>query len=349
VDFLTLHRDVDRHDYFRENLAGPIFFDRAVDCWIVANPRHCEALLQSPLLAMTPYEDAYEALTHRAGRDFPNLALAFRHIPLCQNGETHRAARRRLADIISKRQAILREAIPDLVSRYFGLLEPGREVDLIAEIIDPLVTDLIGELTQTQITDTAAIVMASVVFDRMLGLKKRLRIEEDLGTIREMIRKSLGPDASEEEEGDRLALFVLGHDTLIGTLGESLYQIFRANRDRPLNEIFFPTMPIETGVPYVERVAEEAIEIGGAVIAAGDKVRLMLQSFAYSGEAADRARLFGIGMHTCLGRQMSLDIWARTTAALSVLPYSLEIMDYEMRASDYTFTRPERLLLRVLP
>ena len=73
----------------------------------------------------------------------------------------------------------------------------------------------------------------------------------------------------------------------------------------------------------------------------------MLQSFQYSDEPSDKARLFGIGVHSCLGKQMSLDVWEKTTAALARIEGVAQIVDYAMRTSDFVFICPSRLIVRV--
>jgi hypothetical protein len=51
---------------------------------------------------------------------------------------------------------------------------------------------------------------ASALFDRMLGLTRRRQVDDTIAVLRAAIRKRLGPDASEEEEGWRLSMFVWG-------------------------------------------------------------------------------------------------------------------------------------------
>jgi cytochrome P450 len=313
---------------------------------VAADAQLCAEILRSPNMAVSDYEGGYRALAQSTGREFPNYLFAFRHIPLCQNDEAHRMARRRLADIISRRRAALTAAIPKLVADHFRRLEPSRDVDLMSDVLEPLVTDLIELLIEVPISQKEALARASLVFDRLLGLRKRQGIEADLGALRSAIQDALGPNALEDDVGDRLALCILGHDTLLGTLGESLYQLLRRNPGARLNEIDFPSLPPETGVPVVERVVVEPVEIGGVGLPAGSRIRLFLQSLAYSDDPADRAKMFGIGLHACLGRQLSLDVWGRAIAHLRTLPFLFEIIRYEARDTDFSFTCPASLVVR---
>jgi hypothetical protein len=343
----TLHRDAARHAHFSKNRASPPYFDRAIQSWVVSDPRDAKSLLTTPHLRVVAFGDAYGELERRTAHSFPNLLFAFRHVPLCLNGSDHRDARRRIADFLSRRRAGFAAAVPGMVDRHFAVLDRQSDVDLMDDVLNPLVAEFIGALTETKITDGGSIRRASLIFDRMLGLKKRLQLEEEIGSIRAMIRQSPGADLSEEDEGLRLALFVLGHDALLGTLGENLYQILKANSKRRLDEIAFPAIPVETGVPYVERVVAEPFEHAGIAFSRGERIRVLMQGLVYSAEAEDRARMFGVGLHACLGRQMSLDIWARITAKLSKTRRTVEILSYAMRTGDYVFTCPSLLLIRV--
>lgn len=346
MDLLTLHRDVQRHDRFTGSVPG-IHFDRTLECWVVMAPRDVRVMLQRAELAVPDYGAAYRELQERTEFSFENLLFAFRHVPLCTNGEEHEAARRRLAAFIGARQKAVARAVPDIVERRLAVLMPGRTVDIMAEVVDPLVSDLISTMTGTEITDHDAIRRASVIFDRMMGLRKRAAVDAELGRVRAMVRRGLPDAATEFDEGVRVALFVLGHDTLIGTLGESLHQILRVNAGRRLSEIRYPDYPPETGVAFGERVVVAPFSEGGVAFRAGDRIRIHFQGLCYSADPGDHARKFGAGVHACLGRRLSLDLWRRITDRLSRLDVRVEIRGVAMRDDDYIFTCPRELVVRV--
>jgi cytochrome P450 len=78
-----------------------------------------------------------------------------------------------------------------------------------------------------------------------------------------------------------------------------------------LNEIDYPAAPPATGVLFVERIVPEPFEYQGATFRQGERIRILLQSFQYSGNQADRMRMFGAAIHACLGRQLSLEVWKK--------------------------------------
>lgn len=346
LNIVTLHRDEERHAYFAAVLPRPIVFEESIGCWLVTNPGDAQALLRSGHLHVANYGSIYESVAERSGYAFANLRFAFRHIPLCSDGAAHSAARRGLAEFLIARRADVAPVIPQMVIRRLASLERPGEVDLMADILAPLVTELIGAVTETEITDEMAVRRATIVFDRLIGLRKRIELDDEIGRIRAMIRRS-HPDASEEVEGLRLALFVLGHDTLTGTLGETIFQVLRANSGLALREIEFPSVPSETAVPFVERTVVRPFEYADIAFEQGQRMRICLQPLVYSDDPVDRARLFGIGVHACLGRQLALDVWKHMIARLSQIDARLDVVSHTMRTEDFVFTVPQNVIVKV--
>jgi cytochrome P450 len=345
LNIVTLHRDAERHAYFATAPARPIVFEKSIDCWFVTNPRDAQALLRSGDLHVAHYAPIYESVADRSGYAFANLRFAFKHIPLCHDGPEHSASRRRLAEFLIARRAKVAPSMPQMVARRLAPLERSGEVDLMSDILMPLVSDLIGAVTETEITDELAVRRATIVFDRFIGLRKRIELDDEIGRIRAMIRRS-HPDASEEDEGLRLALFVLGHDTLTGTLGETIFQVLTANSGLDLREIEFPSVPSETAVPFVERTVARSFEYAGIAFEQGQRLRIYLQPLVYSDNPVDRARLFGIGVHACLGRQLALDVWRHLTARIAQIGSRLEIVSHTIRTEDFVFTVPQNVIVR---
>lgn len=344
MDIITLHRDANRDAVLSRLAERPLFFDATLKAWVVSRARDCEALLMSPNLLVSPYGPAYEDMARRnPDYAFPNLIFAFKYIPMCLNDEEHKASRRRFAEYIASRKQTMTAIVPQLIERWFGGLQPGQTVELMTEAIEPLVKDVLGALNGTDAEGRALIRSASAVFDRMMGWKRRRELDDELAKMRRLIRKALGPEGSEEDEGMRLSLFILGNDALAGSFGESLHRIFVANRGRKLSEINYPTTPTATSVAFVERFVGDAFEYGGVALGKGERLRFMLQSFEYSADPSDRLRMFGAGIHVCLGRQLSLDVWSKLVEKLSRIDARVDVLDYELRDEDYVFTHPSRL------
>jgi cytochrome P450 len=346
MELATLHRDADRHRYFAEHAAQAIFFDKSVSCWFVTDPKDTRVLLQSPNLTVPSYTPIYDKPEIRSRHPFTHLRFAFAHIPNSSDGDHHRLHRRSLAAFLVQRRAAVAPLLPEFVGRRLAPLQRPGEVELMADVLVPLVSDVIGAVTEVEIEDDGTAQSVSMIFDRLIGLRTRIHLDNDLGRIREMIHRSR-PGLSEEEEGLRLSLFIFGHDTLTGTLGESLYQLIRLNEGRRLNEIEYPPMPPETSVPFLERLVKQAFEYSGISFAEDQRIRLSLQAMAYSPNAEDRDRIFGIGMHTCLGRQLALDTWKQVVNRLSQLPLRTRVSLHKIRTTDYFFTVPQAVVIKL--
>jgi cytochrome P450 len=345
VNVLTLHRDEVRHSYYAQNLRTLPFFDAALQCWVVTDPKHSEAILALPDLGPADYVGAYERLEERGPQGFPNLRFALKNIPFSLIGSDHLKSRQIIGKLISARRAHVASVLPELVEAAVAVLDRPGEVELMREMLTPLVTRFVGEVAGLDTSDPAPFRDSSVVFDRMMGLKKRIRMEESVGDLRANIRSSVGEDITDEEEGARLALCILGHDATLGMIGESLHWILNEHSGRRFSDIPYPSFPPATGVPYIERTITAPFQFCGLAFRPGERIRFLFQALTYSTNSSDHAHIFGYGLHTCLGKQLSLDLWKEFTAALSRRPQAFELREYAVRTDDYVFACPEKILI----
>jgi hypothetical protein len=344
--YLTFHRSPERHARYLRGADGPIF-DPVTKAWIISNPGCCERLLTSPDTRPATYSDDYAALEKRLGIDFSNVLLAFLHIPMCLHEEAHRKARRRVAEHLAARKSDLSDSMSKSLAAHLEPLRREGEPEIMSEVLLPLVLSVTEPLTDVPPAIAAQCRTVSTIFDKSIGPRKRQRIDAELGLMRAAIIGKLGPDASEDAVGLRLALAVLGRDTLMGTIGASLYSILSANPGRRLNEISYPEMPPETGVPYIERIAINTFSDQQTRFNAGDRLRIYFQAFAYSESPLDQSKIFGVGSHLCMGKALSLDLWREMTSALGKIPLYADIVSHEWRTDDYVFLCPSHLSVRL--
>ena len=194
-------------------------------------------------------------------------------------------------------------------------LVPGERIEVMAEIVAPLIRTVLGGIAGVQLGEDVPLDSISIVFDRLIGTRKRQKIEQALRRVADGLRAAPGWDKSDEEEAGVLALFVLGNDALRERSAKASTSCSGTEPGRRFSDIDYPEIPTETGVPYVERIAEEAFEQGGQRFEPGARIRVYLQAFAYA-EEADAADIFGVGAHSCLGKPLSIDVWRRLTARL---------------------------------
>ena len=344
MSHLTLHRDPDRYARLATDAERPILYDPVLGSWIVTNPETVTELMRQPQLRVA---HVFEDLSEELRTAFPNLAFAFRCIPLCMNGEAHRHMRRRMAEVMGANRAAVEGVIRRAVEIYVGRLESCAEIDLVSDVLRPLGSEVVAAVSGSALPAKPEFDRLSIVLDQWISLKHRRAVEETIQDAREIIRSQLGPDDPPDEEGARLALHILGRDALVGTLGESLHRILQSAPQTKLSEIDYPAMPPETGVPFAERRVGESFEYRGYAFQAGERVRFRLQGLVYSEDPADRDRIFGIGVHTCLGRQIGIEVWSHLTARLMAIERVAEIAAYRVRTGEYTFTFPELLRIRM--
>jgi cytochrome P450 len=345
IRFIDFHRSPHRRDYFGRERPG-IFFDPTLNRWIVDSAPLAADVLGDQRFLTSDYEGVCRHMA-AAGQPVESLALAYANIPLCHDGERHRALRRSMSEHLAARR---KEIVPDIAAiiapHLAPLAQPGK-VEVMTGILAPVVDAFLGRIVDVVVEDKQALAALSPAFDHAMGARKLVQTDGEIGKVREAIRRSL-PDDRQDAEGRHLALLMLGRDPLLGSLGESLRHIFETGSGRSTAEMDFASAPPETGVPYIERIAGEDCRIAGVEIPRGERLRIMLQAFSYSQEERDRLRIFGVGTHACLGRPLALDLWKAMTDMLRAMAIRIRYEGSTPRTTDYVFTCPRYLNIEVL-
>jgi hypothetical protein len=131
-------------------------------------------------------------------------------------------------------------------------------------------------------------------------------------------------------------LTIIGHDSLVASLGCSLLDVLEKGTGKQLCELAWPQSLPSTGVPYVERLAMRDSWIDRTKVRAGERVRLYI---------SEPRQFFGKGRHSCLGEDVSTWIWRTLTAELSRLPHKFYIQAVCRRERDYVFVYYSRLVV----
>jgi hypothetical protein len=347
LPFADLHRSPVRHAYFASERPG-IVFDQTLRCWIVDEPALALQALTSEHIG--PLD--YVGRTHRllaAGSPLENELFAFRHIPIPWSGEAHGLLRRGVAQHLASRRGLVEAALPGIVARHMERFARPGPLEVMSELLVPLVDEATGLIVGIDVASRVETRFASAIFDRMLGPRRHAAIDDEIAAIRTVIREALGAGWTEAAEGIRLALWILGHDPQLGTIGERLRRLLEWHSGSRLSDIPWPDIPHETGVPYVGRTATADVEIGPVGVAAGDHLRVLFQGFGYSRAPGDAGRIFGAGAHACLGRPMALELWRLVTERLRTDDRVVTFAASEPRLSDFIFTCPETLSIVLSP
>lgn len=304
-------------------------------------------ILRSPALDVVPYAARHGALAARLGIDLGATVFAAGHIPLCLERARHAPARRAVAELVAAATPAVRAALPALVSGHFAPLLAPRPVpvEAMTASVQPAVAALLSRLAGFELglgPDT----LTSRLFSPGLGVARRQRMEAELRALIDRIRRA-HPGAPSGEVGARLSVAILGHDALTGTIGASLAALLPEGETVDPAALPWEAAPPRTGVPYVDRVALEPATLGDRQVAPGETVRARLDALE-GAPAPDRLGFFGAGAHLCLGRALSLDLWAEIGRQLRAAPVRLRRTGYALRRDD-VFCIPERLEIEVLP
>lgn len=338
-------------------VCDPIY-DEAARAYIITRYRDVEACLTSPLaLALTFESDLAFELSRRMSGRFNNLEALFTSLILFLEGPRHRASR-------ARGQAILHAAVAN--NRYATLLAISErivaglpveaEFDAVSGFCNPVVDPVLGAmfgLDQPGV-DFIATSMRDLLSQwrpmmRLAEYDKREHVVADM-----LQRVAAGIEAvghqfkaapaasnarySAADAGVAILLLTLANATLKAFLGNVLHLLATTprlqdalrRRRGDLMPFIAECLRLHGPIRFRERVvAGGDLALGGRVIPAGARLRLMLDSAGRDPEAYPHAETFdmarqgpapllafGAGAHLCLGRVLAQ---MQTRAALSAL------------------------------
>ncbi len=346
MNFLNLHTRSDRAAFFAEGKGRPVVFDKACQRWIVADGAQVIELLKDSRLISPNIAAGLDRLQRRFGVQLPNLIFAAGCIPLINEGAAHGEMRRSMSHCLGDHRKRMEAAAGELVERHFSILDGRSEVELIGETLAPFVAEVFSILTQTDEAPAFVPQDATRIFDHWASLNALLAAEVAIGTIRRGLEPLFRRGIPREQEGVYLALTILGRDSLLATLGDSLATLIADSAGRCLSEIEYPAHPPETGVAIAERQATESFAYDGVTFRKGDWLRLYFQGVTYGHGAAKGALMFGAGPHACLGRHLALDLWGAIAGKLASIHRRAEIVEFAY-CDNHVFAMPRTVRLEL--
>ncbi len=334
----TLHQHSDRSRMYLENM--PFRFDETLACICVFDPAIISAVFRSDCFEVVPYADQYRYITEHTSLDFSPTATAFDHVPLANEGGRHKQLRAEMAAIVADPTRQKAREIDEFTADHVaGLFVPGNTVELMNDLADPLFVRLFSVWLGVDHAPFSENFNVSQAFDRKISLKRRVRINQNIGEMTCAFAAQAENLATSPEMAT--AMNMLGNDTLKGSVALSLWEILARNPGKRFDEIDYPANFPSTGVPYIERVARKDVEIDGMAVARGERARLFLDATASHVSGTESDLLFGRGRHLCLGKPMALAMWRRLTATLSTLTSRYTLGDMKLRTGDYAFNYPD--------
>lgn len=335
---LTLHHQPDRRQTYRE--MQPFRYSQELECLCVFDADIIAAIFRSDKFNVVFFADQYRYITEHTSLDFGAAATAFDHIPLANEGDRHKQLRMEMASLLGVQSREKIKLMEDFVAMHTAhLFSAGKEIDLAEEFAQPIFLQLFSlwlGVDHSQVVEDANV---SQVFDMKMSLNRRKKMNQNVETLTCAFARMRDQIPTSPEIAT--AMNILGNDALKGSLSLSLWEVLARNPGARLDEIDYPPNVPSTGVPYIERVAIEDIEVNGMAVTKGQRVRLFLDATTYHVSGEDADLLFGKGRHLCLGKPMMLAIWRSLIKTLGALPLYFTTGDMKLRTGDYAFSYPE--------
>ena len=309
----------------------------------VTDAQIAKAIILSPDFKTYSMAERYRELSQRTGFDFSAAIRLLECLPVFIDGENHQRIRKVMAKQISRTKdcqlAAVRQTLTDLVDRGF---RPIAELDLVANFAQPLWRSISASIVPRDTELLNLVDDIPALFSPALSIRERAKINE-------RIARFLQDNAEADDADDRLIMLCLaslGARPFVGTLGLSLYELFRTNPAARMCDIVWPPLFPSSSLTYVDRICVNASEYEGIHIKDGERVRCFTQSSSYS-SADNRQALFGFGAHTCLGKQISERTWSLITETFSKSELRAECLGIEMNPHDDPFQMPASIKVKL--
>ena len=336
---MTLHQQPDRRERY-ESLR-PFSFDEHLNVLCVYDADMISAIFRSEDFRINAFADHYRTIAGRTGIDFQASIDTLDHVPFSKEGEEHRRLRTEMARIVSadSREHIagMEAYIVDLVRKLFV---GGSDVELVHQLARPIFYELFSRWLKVDHRTFMREAPYSQVFDGAMSLNRRKKVNQHLGELKCAFAERADQLPTTPEIA--VAMNVLGNDALIGSLVLSFWHMLEQHPGARLSDIEFPANLIATGVPFIERIANRDVEIGGMKVAKDEKVRLVIDATSRQISGSEADLFFGKGRHLCIGKPMMLIVWRSLTKTLNALPLRFATEEMKLRSGDYAFNYPER-------
>ncbi|MEK0098210.1 cytochrome P450 [Streptomyces sp. NPDC056121] len=347
--------------YKRFQERSAVFWDDALDVWVVTGRNAVSTVLRSPAMS----SDWHRLnIDESASQEFPELERMLHGWFMLMDPPAHTLLRRTMQSWFSRSRAeSLTEDFQSVVSAHLDKVRTLPTVDLAKDFAAPVASGILARVLDVpvEVTVEAAEHVAAIASFLAQPHKREFaaKAADSVDQLNALYRR-LAPSLS-----DNSALFPLvndnalppdtylhtahllsfaGQETTAGLIGTGLLHLLRrpnlykevAAGHPDLAAVIEELVRFDTPVPQVPRVALSDVTVDGHTIRAGDRVLVLLAAAnrdwqnSEDADVLDFAReqkniAFGVGIHYCLGAPI-----ARKGALIAI--------------RDWTTTFPEMLL-----
>jgi len=308
---------------------------------ILKDPIAVSSVMRSDNFGQYSMSERYRELKQRTGLDFDATIRLMDFLPAFLDGERHKEIRRPMARQLAVTKKLQEETAATQIAFLFEkLFIPPSEIELVSQFALPLWREISASIVNHNRDALDLINELPWLFVATLSIRERIKINERL-------EKFIDDNPMNVDDSlCTIALRVLGTKPFVGSLVLSLYQIIAQNAGKKSSEIHWPRTFPASSLTFVDRICKHATQIGNDDFGAGARVRCFTQHETHSSEE-NGALLFGLGVHTCLGKGISEFVWKVLTQHLGQLGSCLVPLDKEMDAYTEPFLMPRVVRIAV--
>jgi cytochrome P450 len=301
---------------------------------ILKDPIAVGSVMRSDNFGQHSMSERYRDLKRRTGLNFDATIQLMDFLPAFLDGDRHMKIRKAMARHIAASKRGQEKTAATQIEFLLGkLFVPPSEIELVSQFALPLWQEISASIVGHNKDAFDLINEIPLLFSPTLSIRERVKINGRLGKF---IEKN---QANIDDNLCTLGLMVLGAKPFVGSLALSLYQIIANNAGKKSNEIRWPKIFSASSLTFVDRVCKHATQIGNDVFSVGDRVRCCSQNPTYSTEQ-NSTLLFGLGVHTCLGKGISEFVWTALTEHLGQLGTYLVALDNQTDVYTEPFSMP---------
>ena len=311
-----------------------IWWSSELKKWMCTNPNIIKGILTDERFCVHSYQ--IKALEEKTHAKFSHISEIIHYFPLALEGDTHKELRKKGALSLAERINSTLDLFTTEIGAKIDLIEHrNAEINFYSEIIEPCIKRALLHLADLDSLANESIISISQLFDQAISIKKRIRINDQIAELLHLLPDNMPAD----EKYFKLSIFAVGYDSLLGSFTESLVRTLLQNENKKINQISWTDELSNTGVPVIERIAVQDLELDGADIKKGQKIRLYLESagFVSSENSVYTQLFFGNGIHKCIGLHLSNAMWKVFVHKLSKVERYFEIKHLHYRTEDYVF------------
>jgi hypothetical protein len=292
------------------------------------------SVLRSDKFGQYSMSERYRELKQRTGLDFDATIQLMDFLPAFLDGDRHKTIRKAMARQLAATKKLQEEtAATRIVFLFDKLFIPPSAIELVSQFALPLWRDISASIVDHNQDALDLINEIPLLFFPTPSIRERMKINKKLEKFIENNQKNI------DDTLCNLALRVLGTRPFVGSLVLSLYQTIAENAGKKSNEIQWPRIFPASSLTFVDRICKHATQIGNDAFSVGARVRCCTQHETHSSEE-NSALLFGLGVHTCLGKGISEFVWKALTQHLSRLGARLAPLDIQIEADTEPFFMP---------